>query len=174
MSAHDYSPAKALELLLRKLDTANADLAAQVRTAIDAGKDIEEEERPLSRRKKVRRYRKAVRLSEDEALAAAVDVLQAYFVEQPLFVSSAMDNARAAALGGPRDEVEGIERKQGGRGAHSDSGAEKMLEVELRAETQLTVGGDETYRLHRPSESQVTQQRENVERLRGLLAFGSE
>jgi hypothetical protein len=171
---HDYGPAQALELLLLKLDAADSDLAAQVRAAIDAGKDIDEQEPSSSRRKNRRKYRKAVRLSEEEALAAAVDVLQAYFVEQPLFVSSAMDNVRAAALDGPRKEFDGKRAWQAVRKDAAGAGDEKFLEIELRVETQLTAGGDETYRLHRPSESQLTQQLEAVARVRRLLTFGSE
>ena len=174
MSTHDYSPAQALELLLRKLDEANTNLAAQARAAIDAGKDVDEEEQSRAPRKKARRYRKAVPLSEEEALLAAVDVLQAYFVEQPLFVSSAMDNARAAALDGPREESELKRGKRSAREAENGSGNDKLLDIELRAETQLTAGGDETYRLLRRSKSEMTQQGENVLRLHKLLEFGVE
>lgn len=174
MSGHDYTPEQALALLLHKLDASNADLAAQVRAAIDAGKDIDEEAQRRSGRKTSRRYRKAVRLSEEEALAVALDVLRAYFVEQPLFVSSAMDNARVAALGGPRDEYERKRVTQDARTHDAGSDVEKVLEIELRSETQLTSSGDETYRLHRRDESAVTEQRANVSRLRGLVQFGPE
>jgi len=174
MNDHDYTAEQALELLLRKLDAANADLAVQVRAAIDEGKDIEEEEPITSRRKKRRRYRKSVRLSTKEALAAAADALQAYFIEQPLFVSSAMDNAHPAALAGPRDMYEVMGAKQAMQASDSGLDAEKILEVELRTETQLTAGGDETYRLQRPNPSELVEQRENVSQLRGLLRFGAE
>ena len=174
MSDHDYTAEQALDLLLRKLDATSADLGAQVRAAIDTGKDIEEEEPHRSRRKKVRRYRKSVRLSAKEALAAAVDVLQAHLIEQPLFVTSAMDHARAAALAGPQDMYDAMGAGQVTQLPDSGLGAEKILEVELRAETQLTAGGDETYRLRRPNPSELAEQRENVSRLRNFLTFGSE
>lgn len=174
MSNHDYTAEQALELLLCKLDTANADLAAQVRAAIDAGKDIEEEEPRRSPRKKVRRYRKAVRLSTQEALAAAADVLQAYFIEQPLFVASAMDSALSCELAGPRDPYEVMDTRQVTRAPDAGLDFEKVFDIELRAETQLTQSGDETYRLRRPEPSGLVKQRENMSHLRGLLRFGSE
>lgn len=171
MSVHEYDAAQALALLLGKLDAADSELAAQVRAAIDAGKDIDEQELSGTRRKNGRKYRKAVRLSEEEALVAAFDVLQAYFVEQPLFVSSAMDNVRAVALGGPRNDFEDRRARKAVSQDAIGAGDDKVLEIELRVETQLTAGGDETYRLKRPSELQVTQQRGNAARLRELLAF---
>lgn len=167
----DYSPAQALALLLRKLDAANTDLAAQVRAAIDAGKDVDEEEPSRSGRRKARRYRKAVPLSEEEALQSAVDVLQAYFIEQPLFVSAAMDNFMPAAVAGPRKESEWPPGKQAVRAVETGRGDEKRLDIELRAERQITTGGDETQRLHRAKQEELTRQRENVSRLRSLLAF---
>ncbi len=174
MSDHDYTAEHALDLLLRKLEAANADLAAQVRAAIDAGKDIEEEEPLSSRRKRIRRYRKAVRLSTKEALEAAVDVLQAYFIEQPLFIASAMDNALPAALAEPRDVYEVTGTKQVTRSPDTRLDVEKILDIELQAETQLTKSGDETYRLRRPDPSELARQRENMSHLRDLLRFGSE
>lgn len=174
MSDHGYTAEQALELLLRKLDAANAGLAVQVRAAIDAGKDIEEEEPRSSRRKKARRYRKAVRLSTKEALAAAADVLQAYFIEQPLFVSSAMDNALPAAVAAPRDMYELMGAKQATQPPDTGLDVQKILEIELRAETQLSAVGDETYRLQRPNPPELEEQRENMKRLRALLRFGSE
>ncbi|HKH46317.1 MAG TPA: hypothetical protein VKM72_16775 [Thermoanaerobaculia bacterium] len=97
MSTHDYTAAQALELLLGKLKERDADLALHVQSAIDAGKDVEEREPSRRSRKRPRVYRKVVRLSDEEALQVALDVLQAYFVEQPLFVDSAAKNFRPAS-----------------------------------------------------------------------------
>lgn len=171
MTTREYSPGQALSLLLKKLDTQSPGLAAQVRVAIDAGKDVEEKA-SNPRRKKPRSYRKAVPLSEEEALAAAVDVLQAYFVEQPLFVASAMDNAKSAAVAGPRQETVLGSGNEANFDAETGRDDEKMLDIELRAETQLTVGGDETLRLKRPVEAELEAEREILARVRALTAFG--
>lgn len=100
MSAHGYTAAQALEVLLRKLSERDPDLAQHVRYAIDAGKDVEERER-FPGHKKLRVYRKVVRLTDEEALQVALNALQAYFVEQPLFVNSAAENFRSAAFSAP-------------------------------------------------------------------------
>src|SRR5690242_17055824 len=92
MSSHEYSPQQALDVLMRKLQARDETLAAQVQSAIDAGKDVTETERATDRRKKDRVYRKTVPFTHDEALQVALDALQANFVEQPLFVDSAADN----------------------------------------------------------------------------------
>lgn len=174
MTLHDYTPDQALKLLLSKLDAANEELAQQVRRAIDAGKDIEQAEPGSSRRKKVRRYRKSVRLSTEEALAAAANVLQAYFVEQPLLVASALDNVRSARTAGPRKVFDPMRIDRAAPDPDDGSEREKNLEIELRAETQLTSDGEETHRLLRPNAEELKEQSANLEHLRALLRFGLE
>ena len=107
MARHDYSPREALTLLMNKLIDRDADLAREIRAAVDAGKDVEERETTGRGRKKTRVYRRAVRLTDEEALQVAANALRAHFVEQPLFVNSAADNFRAAAI----DARSGISRR---------------------------------------------------------------
>jgi hypothetical protein len=57
MSRHDYAPQDALEVLIRKLNQRDTDLAAQVQEAVDQRKDMEEREPPSGGRKKARMYR---------------------------------------------------------------------------------------------------------------------
>ena len=66
MSKHDYTPNEALETLLSKLQEKDLSLEAAVRSAIDLGKDVTEEQR-LGRRK-IRKYRKTVPFTHEEAL----------------------------------------------------------------------------------------------------------
>lgn len=44
MSAHEYTPEQALEVLMKKLGGQDKELTAHVQIAIDAGKDVSETE----------------------------------------------------------------------------------------------------------------------------------
>jgi hypothetical protein len=101
MAPHEYNAREALDLLMHKLNEHDEQLARQIQSAIDVGKDVEERER-FGRRTKSRVYRRAVRFSDEEALDVAIAALQACFVEQPLFVNSAQSDFRA-----PRTMFEG-------------------------------------------------------------------
>jgi hypothetical protein len=103
MSSHDYAPQVALELLMRKLAERDSELAAHVRAVVDQGRDVQEIEPPTrGRAKKSRLYRKTVPYPYDEALSVALNALAAYFIEQPLFVDSCLDNMRKTAVGAPK------------------------------------------------------------------------
>src|ERR1035438_4281644 len=100
MSNHDFTPQQALELLMRKLGERDGQLVAQVQASVDAGKDVLETEPRTDRRKKPRVYRRTVPYSYDEAFRVAVDALAAYFIEQPLFIKSCLDNmAQSVQIG---------------------------------------------------------------------------
>lgn len=102
MSEHDYTPEAALELLFRKLAERDTPLAAQIRTAVDQGNDIQETESINgSRRRKFRVYRKTVPYPYEEALQVAINALAAYFVEQPMFVDSCLRNMAPSPLAYP-------------------------------------------------------------------------
>jgi hypothetical protein len=167
MSAHDYSPQDALAILMRKLMERDRDLAAQVQAVVDEGKDVEETDIVGSRRKRTRLYRKTVPYSYDEALRAALKALEAYFIEQPLFASSCLDDFEKTALGAPKHLHQ-----------HSDSGidirtqgVEKAVQIELRTETQITEPGPETLPLKRVSAQQISGQKENLSHLMRLIDF---
>lgn len=99
MNIHDYTPQQALDALMKQLRARDNLLASRVQAVVDAGKDISETEPAIDRRKKPRIYRKTVPFSHEEALQAAIDAFQAYFLEQPLFANSAADNFHKAAIG---------------------------------------------------------------------------
>lgn len=167
MSAHDYSPEQAFELLMRKLAARDEDLAARVQAVVDEGKDVEETETVGSRRRRTRVYRKTVPYSYDEALRAALKALEAYFIEQPLFASSLNDDFSTAVLGLPKRMHQ-----------HADSGidiktqgTEKSVQVELRTETQISAPVQETFSLHRVATQQIKQQQETLAHLMTLIDF---
>lgn len=168
MAAHDYSPQEAFALLMRKLIERDRDLAAQVQAVVDEGKDVEETELVGSRRKRTRLYRKTMPYSYDEALQAALKALEAYFIEQPLFASSCLDDIAKAALGIPQRTHQpsdsGIDLKT--------QGVEKTVQIELRTETQISEPAQETLSLDRAPADQIKEQQNNLNHLTALIDFG--
>lgn len=152
-------------------------LAASVQAAIDTGKDVSESEPATDGRKKDRIYRKTVPFSHDEALQIALDALQAYFVEQPMFVSSSADNLAKSAIGVPQKglqnwRVDGIEANESLSLEGIDQ--EKAVEIELQTATQISRIGEETIPLKRISREQIEQQHKQIIELRKLADFAEE
>lgn len=181
MGEHTYTPEQALSLLLAKLSDRSSELATQVRVAIDIGKDIWE--KSPSRNGKTRWYRKSVPFSEEEALQVAIDVLQAYFVEQPMFVDSSADEFAKAALGHARQrsirfpteiatDPLGLERELEREQVDlSDQGVPKAIEIELQTETQISRTNQEMITLKRMSPEAIKGECENIRKLREFLTF---
>ena len=176
MPRNSYTAQQALDLLMSKLRAQDDLLARSIQAAIDAGKDVSEEEPAADLRRKPRVYRRTVRFSPEEALQVAVDALQAYFVEQPLFIDNASNNFAKAALGRPThglnqwvpsgDEREPVILEQ--------QGNEKYLEIELHTETQVTREGDEVFALKRLPRQSIEEQRQQINHLRALTDFSEE
>ena len=159
---------------MKKLSARNEAFGAQVQEAIDAGKDVSETEPATDRRKKARAYRRTVPFTHEEALRVALDALQAYFVEQPLFVDSATANLAKAAIGVPQAFSRSV--AAGEREPLSLEGAdeEKAVEIEMQTETQLSRTGEETIRLKRASKELIGEQRDHIAALRELTNFKQE
>jgi hypothetical protein len=165
MSDELITPQEALEALMRKLGLRNAELAARVQSVVDEGKDIEETEPSGGKRTRdARVYRKIVPYSYEEALKVAIDALSAYFVEEPHFVNSFLDNFSHAALG---DSEEQSKRAVGIIPNTLDT--EKLVQIELRTETQISQLDQETQLLTRVSAQQIQEQQSNIARLRELV-----
>jgi hypothetical protein len=177
MEENQYNAQQALDLLMKKLAASNEGLAAQVRAAIDIGKDVSEVEPSLDRRRKGRAYRKAVPLTQEEALRIALDVLQAYFVEQPLFVDSTADNFAETAIGIPKQGHPDRVLSPGSPASEREPlffegiNEEKVVEIEMQTEMQLTKTGEETVLLKREPRKLIDEQVHNIETLRKLLSF---
>src|SRR6266568_7733404 len=172
MPIHEYNPQQALESLMAKLKSRDEELAAEVQAAIDAGKDVAETE-PIPGRRKRHVYRRTVPFSSGEALQIALNVLQAYFVEQPLFVDSAANELANAGVGVryqrqdfPRPNIEESESV-----SIQGVGEEKSIEVEIQTETQILRAGEETLRLPRVATPMIEEQWQQVRHLRELIDF---
>ena len=174
MPSHDYSPREALDLLLRKVEARSPELASLLQSAIDVGKDVSEEAPSTGGRKKPRFYRKAVRLSDEEALRIATEGLRAHFVEQPLFTTSAVQEFKEAALGDRADSGRHLSSDKPALARFEGVRVEKQLEVELQTETQVLTADEPTVRLSSPAEDVLEQQKKNVERMFELFTFDEE
>lgn len=173
MGSNGYTPEEALELLMKKVQARDETLAIQIQAAIDSGKDVLETDPAVDRRRKPRQYRRAVPFEVGEALKVAVDALQAYFVEQPMFVDQALENLAATSLG-PPTPIPNLEQNYsvGGEavGLEQD-GIEKEVAIELHTETQIRRTGQEIMPLKRTPITQIDEQKRNIAHLRGLLDF---
>jgi hypothetical protein len=161
---------------MKKLRAQNELLATQIQTAIDEGKDASEEEPSIDGRKKPRIYRRTVPFTHIEALQIALDALQAYFVEQPLFINEAADNFAKAAIGRPSMDY-------GQSRSNSDERElvilerqdnDKQLEIELHTETQISREGDEIFALERIPRQSIEDQQLHIKQLRTLMDFSGE
>jgi len=161
---------------MRKLKGRDAILADHVQDAIDEGKDISETEISRDRRQKPHTYRKTVPFTHDEALLVAIQVLEAHFIEVPLFINSAVADFTQSALGIPdqkpaiqvvgNDEPElVIERAQG---------EPKDLEVELQPETRLTGEDRIPLSLQPIALARINEEKENLRRLLEMVDFDEE
>jgi hypothetical protein len=180
MSKHDYTPAQALERLIAKITSSDAGLAAEVRAAVNAGRDVQETEQ-VRRRGRVtsQSFRRTLPFSSQQALEVALKTLNAHFIEQPLFHNSVLDEVAQVSLGvvepTPRQSwsKEQLVKLEG-------KGDQKTVEIELHTETQLLRDTESTQRepdtvviLRVPAEL-IEEQKTNVLILQNLFNFTEE
>src|SRR6267378_3581905 len=176
MNGQDYTPEDALNILMAKLRANDSELAIEIQAAIDQGKDIQQTE-PAKGRKKAREYRKTVPFSRQEALQVAINALNAYFVEQPLFRNSCQDNIAQAVVGKPRRQRYTWEREISFAADMESQGKEKAIEIELVTETQLPSDTtavqlhQETWKIERVTTEGIQEQQRNLARVRELMRF---
>lgn len=178
MPDHDYTPSQALSVLLEKLGRADETLAARVKSAINAGKDVQQEEPARDRRKRPRVYRKNAPYSNEEALAVALDVLRAHFIELPRIVNAAADSFRKTAIGPKRR----LHRAKNETPRWEDVGstqdkmldAEKQFEIEIERETTQAKEQVPNVRMHRYDEDAIEEVARRLADLSALLNFKPE
>ncbi len=173
MSVHDYSPQQALEILLQKVRNKDTTLADRIKVAIDEGKDINEPEKVKGRKQKTRHYRRKVAYTHDEALGIALDVLQAHFIELPLFINSAASDFKEAAIGIPSQVSKWIVlmKNEDEEVITQSEGESKQIQVELQTETQLSPTDQDIFSLEPVPLGQLDEQRSNFKHLRELVEF---
>jgi len=169
---HDYSPSDALARILTKARDRSPQLAQEIQAAIDLGKDVTVTD-SASRRTRI--FRQKQTLSDQEAIEAALAVLRAYYLEFPLFVSSASTNFKKAAIGAA--VAEGQIRRSTTGGTIFGEGADKELQVAGQTETQrIELESDplkgELEQLVPPTDQFIEHQRERMNRVANLVRFG--
>ena len=169
MATHEYSPQDALELFLRKVKEKDSELENELKSAIDAGKDIFESGASADQKKKWK-YRKTTRFTDQEALHAAIATLNAHFIEQPSFINTAIDEFEDAVL-----DVGANFRREFFDPLQEESTKvvplEKQLEVEIQTETQISPTDKQTLRLMPTDKELIDEQKQNVRRLSELVVF---
>lgn len=175
MASHGYSPSQALALLLKKVEDGSPELAGRLRAAIDAGKDDWSTETRVGTGKP-RKYRKAMRLSDEEALRVVVSALRAHFVEQPLLTTSAASEFAGASLGVDAASPNGLPFDQRPSPLEVGEPIETRLEIELQTETKvLPLGkereGQETVQVSSTDLELIEDQKSNIELLSELTKF---
>jgi hypothetical protein len=176
VNANEYTAREALSTLIAKVEEGDGDLAAHIRGVINAGKDIEEKEPTLLRRRRPRTYRRTVPYSAAEALRAAVDILEAYFVESPRIINATLDDFLRAGVGIPEDGWAYLDRGEGKVPAIVEElNAEKNVQIETQTETQITQQTDrQVLPLERIPRELIEDQSTNLERLSTLISFEDE
>jgi hypothetical protein len=173
MATHEYTPKQALDLLMKKISDRDDTLAALIKEAIDAGKDVRQTAESTGRKpKKTRVYRKSMPYNDQEALQVALDSLRDYFVEQPLFVNSIAKHFKVSGIGKPNQPASAFIYDE--RAAPVEIQAldvEKAIEIEIRTETQLSLSGAETIPLKRFPELEIDEQSRQIALLRRLTDF---
>jgi hypothetical protein len=137
---------------------------------VDAGKDVEEAEPSGRRKKNARVYRKTVPYTYGEALQVAIHALTAYFVEQPLLVESCLDNMAHAVLGAKHQRYYWLADKKQPLGIIPNTdNSEKVVQIELRTETQISRPDQETQQLTRVPAKQIQEEQANLTKLREIV-----
>lgn len=173
MAVNEYSPQQAFEVLMDHLRRRDGQLATHIQAVVDAGKDVDETQQVGKRRKRSRSYRRTVPYGYEEALQVALDALQAYFVEQPLFIDSCAKNMAATELGAlrpSRARWQAVE-SHGDDAAIESLGERKRIEIELRTETQISERKEEMFELKEIDVTQIEKQQSNIAQLRNLFDF---
>lgn len=153
----------ALQRLLQVLEDRAPELAREVQAAVDRGHDENVPEKRAG--KAVRIYRKTVPLSEIEAFRAALNVLRAHFLEQPLIAASALDAFETSRVGQGSKESRSVFRSS----IAIAPGDTTTVELEVVPETQISPSDEPLFRIERVSTEHIREQRANFEAVRSLV-----
>lgn len=173
MAVYEYTSQQAFEVLMDHLRKRDEQLAMHIQAVVDAGRDVDETQQVGKRRKRTRSYRRTVPYGYEEALQVALDALQAYFVEQPLFFDSCAKNmatTELASLQPSRARWQTVE-EHSVEAAIETIGERKRIEIELRTETQISERNEEMFELQEIDVGQIEKQRNNIAQLRKLVDF---
>lgn len=174
--ANQYSAAEALRVLLDRVRQKNESLANRMQQAINAGKDVREEEQALARgrgRKRKRQYRKHVPLSDEEALHVAFEVLRVHFYVFPLVVNSVNVEFTVVPVAAKRVLVkadsEKVEWQYGPAPVATLEAHPKDIEVEIETEVTQIRRQSSNYLLKPYRDADVAEMKALLDALRELI-----
>src|SRR5208283_3910191 len=112
---------------------------------INEGKEIIEKDNTVNQRKKPHTYRKNVPYSHSEALQMALNALEAYFIEQPLYAKVAIENISNTNLmvSNPK-QLNSFAKYELDKNISEFKEDKISIEIEIQTETQMPQGGKET------------------------------
>jgi hypothetical protein len=159
MPSHDYTAKDALALLIKKIEEASPPLANRIRSAIDAGKDVQAEEiiSPAVGKKKAKKryYRKHIAFTDEEALGAAMTVLESHLVESRMMVNAARGEFKQVGLASPKKLKPVVQP-----GATAQPPPE--LDMELTDEVAEVLGVEEPKDIAIEGEPEAVQEKKNL------------
>src|ERR1051325_3509327 len=159
MPNHKYAAKDALDLLIRKIEGSAPELATQIRSAIDAGKDIQAEETilPASGKKKAKKryYRKHIAYTDEEALGVAMAVLESHLIESRMLVNAAHDQFKQVGLASPKK-------------LKSVSQPSALAQTTLELDVELTDEVAEILQVEQPKEITIEGEPEAVQEKKNL------
>lgn len=159
MPKHDYTAKDALDLLIRRIQEVSPPLAEHIRSAIDAGKDIQAEETILPeigrKKAKKRYYRKHVAYADDEALDVALAVLESHLIEGRMLVNAAHNEFKQVGLASPK-KLKPVSQQA----ASAQSTLE--LDMEVTDEVAEILGLEESKEIAIEGEPESVQEKKNL------------
>ena len=159
MPHHDYTAKDALNLLVEKIEENSLPLAKRIRSAIDAGKDIQAEETIFQtvgqRRARKRYYRKHIAYTDQEALGIAMTVLESHLVESRMLISAAQSEFKQVGLAPPKKL-----KPVGQPGT--------LAQTALELDVELADGSAESFGLEEPKDIAIEGEPEAVQEKKDL------
>ena len=175
MPSHDYSAGEALRLLLDNVTKANPELGTRIEIAINEGKEVQESTSDLSKRgrrpRTPRYYRKDVPFTDEEALKAALTVLESHLIETRMFARAAHGEFHAVGM----TDINSLQSPtdKGGQPAVPEAiDSPKVIEIELESETVQSKRDVPNHILKAEQDADIDSLRVVFSKLRHFLDFG--
>lgn len=175
MPQNEYTPEHALEALLSRVKERDEQLAINIKHAIDSGTDIEETPVIQGKKSKAKTYRRSVPYTHKEALFVAIEALQAYFVELPLFIESVKSSFQKTECRDlPVSDTNNMPLFPNASSkieCLNEANCDKNIVIELKTERQITKQEQDIFDLKDVNCEDIDAMKEKIGNLKKLLTF---
>lgn len=175
----EYSKKEALDAIMGRLSQRNVELARLVQTAVDTGKYVERSEPILGKGDRKHTFQKVTNLSDQEALNRALEVLEAYFLEQPMYWSSLnKDLQETLIVETSKAQMSDLPLfkevlRQSANNGLSNQNLVKTACIDFESETQLDQkSSGDVFNIPNDLDRDIATQATNLSRLKALCEFG--